>query len=190
MYEKLDYNSSSWWPKTISRNIIMGENCTVGVGCVVEDNVVIGDNCFIGHYAIIRPNTTIGDNVDIRAYAFIANNVTIGSNVTIYQYANICAGAILEDKIYFGSKSICTNANIIKRYHPDDNDYIAEPPLIKSGAIISTSCMLKPGITMGINSILGMGSLLTKSMPDNELWYGSPAKYMGRVPEGLKVVGT
>jgi acetyltransferase-like isoleucine patch superfamily enzyme len=168
--------------------VIVGGNITVGVGCVIEENVSIGDNCFIGHYAIIRPGTIIGDNVDIRAYVFIANNVTIGSDVTIYQYANIGAGTILEDNIYFGSKSICTNTNINKKYHPKGNDYISEPPLIQSGAVIATACVLKPGVVVGRNSVLGMGSLLTKNIPDNEVWYGSPAKYVRELPKELMVV--
>lgn len=166
----------------------IGKNIKVGIGAVIEDDVVIGDNCFIGHYAIIRPNTRIGNNVDIRAHAWIANDVVIGNEVTIYQYANVCGWARLEDKIYFGCKSICTNAPNPMVYNPDGNNWDKKPPIIRSGVVIATGCILGPGVEIGVNSILGMGSILTRSIPPNQVWFGTPAKYVKEVPEHLKVI--
>ena len=47
---------------------------------------------------------------------------------------------------------------------------------IKNKAFLGVNSTLRDGITIGENSIIGMGSLVTKSVPDNEIWIGSPAK--------------
>ena len=47
---------------------------------------------------------------------------------------------------------------------------------IKNGAFLGVNSTLRDGITIGENSIIGMGSVVTKNVPDNETWIGSPAK--------------
>ena len=40
------------------------------------------------------------------------------------------------------------------------------------------SIILK-GVTVGKHSIVGAGSVVTKDIPDNEIWVGNPAKKIG-----------
>ena len=63
-------------------------------------------------------------------------------------------------------------------HHPDGNYWENKPPVIESGAIIATACQLAPGVHVGKNAVLDMGSLLTKDIPDNQMWRGRPAKYL------------
>ncbi len=153
----------------------------VGIGVVIEEDVVIEEGCFIGHYCIVRPRSRLGHRSEMRPWSWLAHEVVIGEETIIYQYANICHKAVLKDKIYFGCKSICTNAQDIRVHHPDGNYWENKPPVIESGAIISTSCLLAPGVHVGKNSVLDMGSLLTKDIPDNQVWRGWPAKYKREV---------
>lgn len=37
---------------------------------------------------------------------------------------------------------------------------------------------MRNGITIGENAIVGMGSVVTKDVPDNAVVYGNPAKVM------------
>jgi len=56
---------------------------------------------------------------------------------------------------------------------------IHTPIVIKSGAFIGTRSLLlsgKYGITIGKNAIIGGGSVVTKSIPDNAVAVGNPAK--------------
>lgn len=50
---------------------------------------------------------------------------------------------------------------------------------IKEGAWIGSRCTILQGNTIGENAILGAGSVLTKSIPANEIWAGNPAKKIG-----------
>jgi len=162
----------------IHQSVVIGSGTVLGIGVVIEEGVEIGENCFIGHYCIIRPNSKLGYKSEMRPWSWLAQDVTVGNETVIYQYANICAGAVLKDKIYFGCKSICTNAKDIKVHHPDGNEWKNMPPVIESGVIISTDCQIAPGIHIGQNSIIDMGSLVTKDIPDNQVWRGRPARYL------------
>jgi carbonic anhydrase/acetyltransferase-like protein (isoleucine patch superfamily) len=48
--------------------------------------------------------------------------------------------------------------------------------------------MIKPGVVVGRNSVLGLGSVLTKDIPDNEIWFGNPARKVKEVPEEERVI--
>ena len=50
--------------------------------------------------------------------------------------------------------------------------------LIKKGATIGSASIILPGLTIGENAMIGAGSLVTKDIPDNELWVGRPAKFV------------
>jgi len=39
------------------------------------------------------------------------------------------------------------------------------------------ACVL-PGVSIGDNSIIGSGSVVTKSVPANEIWVGNPARFV------------
>jgi len=49
---------------------------------------------------------------------------------------------------------------------------------IEEGAVVGGGATVVPGCTMGKNSVLGAGSVLTKSIPENEVWAGNPAKHL------------
>lgn len=187
-YETLnDSNRLSKW-RNIHSTVKFGKNVKVGIGCVVEENVEIGDDAFIGHYVHVWPNVKIGKRTELRSYVHVEYNVVIGDDVRVYQYGSITAGAVLENKIWYGPHVISTNADTILVHHPDGNNWVPRPPHIKSGAIIATRAVLAPGVVIGVNSIVGMASLVRKSIPDNQVWYGHPAKYIREVPPELRVI--
>jgi acetyltransferase-like isoleucine patch superfamily enzyme len=52
---------------------------------------------------------------------------------------------------------------------------------IKKGASIGASAVILGGISIGENSMIGAGSVVTKDIPDNELWFGNPAKFIRKI---------
>ena len=53
--------------------------------------------------------------------------------------------------------------------------------LIKKNASVGAGSIILGGITIGENSMIGAGSLVTKSVSPNELWFGSPAKFIRKI---------
>lgn len=55
------------------------------------------------------------------------------------------------------------------------------PVTIKDGAFIGGSCIILKGVTIGEKSVIGAGSVVTKSVPDGEMWAGNPAKFIRKL---------
>ena len=49
---------------------------------------------------------------------------------------------------------------------------------IKSNAWIGARTIICQGVTIGANAVVGAGSVVTKNIPDNEVWAGNPAKFI------------
>lgn len=54
---------------------------------------------------------------------------------------------------------------------------------IGNNCFIGCRSTILPGVTIGDNAIIGAGSLVTKSVPEGEVWGGVPAKYITTVDE-------
>ena len=50
--------------------------------------------------------------------------------------------------------------------------------VIENGASIGAGSIIMGGIIIGENAMIGAGSLVTKNVPANQLWYGNPAKFI------------
>lgn len=175
-------------PKIIHPSVSIGKNLVIGQNVVIEKNVIIGDDCFIGHNTVIRPNSIIGDRAVIRANCLIDPNVMIGIDFDMFPHATVGGGTIIEDKVYFGPYSLTTNSDNIRNHRKPADDIGLRPPVIREGAIIAAGCMIKPGVVIGKNAVLGLGSVLTKSIPDNEIWFGNPAKYHNHVELNDRII--
>jgi len=56
-----------------------------------------------------------------------------------------------------------------------------KPCIIKDEVRCGANVTLMPGITVGKNSEIGSCSQVRHDVPDNEIWYGSPAKFFKKV---------
>ncbi|MFA6805456.1 MAG: DapH/DapD/GlmU-related protein [Candidatus Methanomethylophilaceae archaeon] len=69
---------------------------------------------------------------------------------------------------------------ILTTNHPlDPNDrttLISDHVVIKDNAWIGANTTILPGITIGRNSVVGAGSVVTKDVPDNVAVAGNPAR--------------
>jgi len=51
-----------------------------------------------------------------------------------------------------------------------------EKTLVKQGAKIGAGATILAGVTIGKESVVGMGSVVLSNIPDGETWVGNPAK--------------
>lgn len=54
--------------------------------------------------------------------------------------------------------------------------------MIKEGAFIGASSIILKGVTVGRRSVVGAGSVVTKDIPDFEIWAGNPAVFVKKIP--------
>lgn len=122
--------------------------------CVISDNAEIGDNVVIHPGNIIYDGVKIGNNCHIQAQCFIPNGIEIGDNVFIGPGVKFANDAKPPSKGKYWKKTI-----------------------IKNGVVIGIGVIVLPGVILGENVFVCAGSLVTKNIPDNECWKGSPAKF-------------
>jgi sugar O-acyltransferase (sialic acid O-acetyltransferase NeuD family) len=102
---------------------------------------------------------------------FIGENCFIQEDNTLQPYTHIGNNTILWAGNHIGHHSIIEDNCFITSHV-----VISGHCIIKNGSFLGVNSTLRDGITIGENSIVGMGSVVTKSIPNNEIWIGSPAK--------------
>ncbi len=138
----------------------------------------IGKNTNIWQFCIVLKEAKIGHNCNINAQVLIENEVTIGNNVTIKSGVQIWDGITLEDNVFIGPNVTFTN-DLKPRSKQYPHTFLKTT--IKKAASIGANSTIVGGITIGEYAMLGAGSVVTKNVGAQELWYGNPAKHKGYI---------
>ncbi len=126
----------------------------------------------VWQFCVIFPNCEIGENCNICAGVLIENDVQIGNNVTIKSGVQLWDGVTVEDNVFIGPNVTFTN-DLFPRSKQHPQQYTRT--IIKRGASIGANSTIVAGITIGENAMIGAGSVITKDVPANTVWYGNHA---------------
>lgn len=113
-------------------------------------------------------------NVDIPSKMVIGKNVYINNN-----FDCLAAGGIeIGDDVMIGPSVLLTTSN----HDLKDHQVLRlKPIVIKEKAWIAAKAIILPGVTIGIGSVIGAGAVVTKSVPDYEVWAGNPAHFIKKI---------
>ena len=147
-----------------------------------KDRITIGDNVTINSISSVNP--TSGFN---HTYLRTEGNgkIVIGNNVGM-SHVNITSfnSITIEDNVLIGSgvKIWDTDFHPIEYENRINNENAKTSPiLIKEGAFIGACSIILKGVTIGQHSVIGAGSVVTKNIPDNEVWAGNPARFIKKL---------
>ena len=135
-------------------NLVGKTNKTI-FHCIDNGTIKIGDNSGCS-FSVISSMNKIE----------IGKNVKIGGNVRIFDHDYHSINYLhrrnrLSDRLNCKSKEI----------------------IIHDDVFIGTNSMILKGVIIGEKSIIGAGSVVTKTVPPGEIWAGNPAKFVKRIEE-------
>ena len=155
---------------------------------IVEDGVILGDGTSVWDNVHIRQGTTLGDECIVGGKSTIAYDVRIGHRVKINSAAYICHGVTLQDGVMVSAGVIFTNdrfprattADLLQLRDSSPDEHTLQT-LVCEGSTIGAGAMIGCDLTIGRFAMIGMGAVVTKSVPDFHLVVGSPARSIAAV---------
>ena len=183
----------------ISKNAKVADSVSIGCNSTIAGNITIGEHTVIENNVVIQGNVRIGSNCHIQSgvvigidgYGYSQDAVTkkktmiehfggvqIGDDVFIGSHTNIARGTIDDTIIGDGVK-------IAPSTHIGHNNKVGEDVAIICSTIYGssvtgdrayiTASTIANQMTVGEDTVIGMGSVVSKPIESNVIAYGIPA---------------
>lgn len=189
----------------IAPSVYIGCNCTIagkvkiGENTVIENNVSIINNVEIGEDCLIHSGAVLGSD----GFGFAFDDA--GHPIKVEHFGGILIGDRVEvgantciDRGTLGNTEIHDDVKIDNLVHIAHNVVLKEGSLVVAGAIVCGSAQLEensyiaPGgivmnqLSIGKGALVGLGAVVTKSVEENSVVAGVPAKVIRRIKPGDK----
>lgn len=155
---------------------------------MIEENVTLGNGTSVWDNAHIRHGARLGDQCIVGGKSYIAYDVEIGHRVKINSMAYICNAVTIEDGVMISAGVLFTNDRFPRACTSDLRELRSSAPdehtletLVREGATIGAGAIIGCNLTIGRFAMIGMGSVVTRSVPDFHLVVGNPARSIGCV---------
>ncbi len=168
---------------TISRHrVASGKNLSINGKCYFRGygTYRFGNDVFINSSPNVNPSAggtychfTVGKDAEL----IIGNNVGI-SHLQLTAEKSV----VIEDNVLIGSNCMIADTDFHslnaeeranERIKGKCNVKFA-PIRIREGAFIGARSIILKGVTIGCNAIVGAGSVVSRDVPDGEVWAGNP----------------
>lgn len=91
---------------------------------------------------------------------------------------NARGGLRIGDHVHISSHVIIHTGGLIYSATRENRTHTQQPVVIGDGAWICAGAIINPGVTIGENSVIGSGAVVTKDVPANVVVAGVPAVYV------------
>ena len=183
------YRVRSWLDSLWNHLIFYYKGVTVGRNVSIRGRVKIYGK---GHL-ILADDITINSHVRYNAIGGQSGctfNMRDGAEIIIGRGTGIsntafCAWSKIElgEDVYIGGDCRIYDTDFHSLHKEDRVDWpdmhIKTKPIhIQDGAWLGASVIVLKGVTIGANSVVGAGAVVTKDIPPNQVWAGNPARFL------------
>jgi len=114
---------------------------------LIHSSAIISFYTEIGEGTVVMPNAVIGPNSKVGNFCIINTHASIDHDCVMYDYSSLAPAAVTGGAVTIGLRSA-----------------------------ISIGAVIKHGLNIGEDCVLGANSYLDKDLPNNQVAYGTPAK--------------
>ena len=155
---------------------------------IVEPDVRIGEGTAIWDGVHLRRGAQVGCDCILGEKTYVAYDVRIGNLVKINAHVYVCAGVTIEDGCMVAAHVVFTNDLTPRATDPELAALLPSEPgpstrttVVHRGASIGANATIGPGLELGAFCMVGMGAVVTRSVPPHGLVVGNPARLVGLV---------
>jgi acetyltransferase-like isoleucine patch superfamily enzyme len=131
----------------------------------------MSNNIKIWHPANVYKSAILGNNVSIGMFSEIGNNVVIGEDTRVGGHVFIPEGVTIGKNCFIGPHVVFTN----DKYPPGAKaDW--KKTIVEDNVAIGANATILPGIILKKGSKVGAGAVVTKSVEENRIVIGNPAR--------------
>ena len=162
-----------------SEPLRIGDHAIIRSGTIIYANTTIGRRFQCGHQVLIRAEVTIGDRCVVHHKCTLEGRLRIGNGVKLMAHVYVPSTTEIGDMVFIGPGTTFLNDKYPMRCAAP-----VQGPRIEEHVCIGGGVTICPGVTVGSNSVIGAGSVVTKDVPPDTLAYGAPARHYS-LSEGL-----
>lgn len=145
------------WTRKMMYNKIIKKNPEFGFARAVHHRSIIGKNVEIGEGTVIMAGAIVNSDAKIGNFCILNTKASLGHDAIMSNYSSLAPNSTIGGNTKIGTcTAICLSSSIIQ------------------------------DITIGNYSIIGSGSLILTNVPDLNLYYGTPAKFIRTITKGEK----
>jgi sugar O-acyltransferase (sialic acid O-acetyltransferase NeuD family) len=120
---------------------------------LVHPSASIGASCSIGSGTVVLAHVAMTADASVGHHVAVMPQVVLPHDVRVDDYATLASGVRLGGGVHVGE-----------------------------GAYVASGACVREGCHVGSWSMVGMGSTVIRDVPDERLWFGSPARDVRRAP--------
>lgn len=139
----------------------------------------LGAGTRIWQFCVVLPGARLGRDCNVNAQCLIENDVVVGDRVTVKPGVQLWDGLRVEDDVFIGPNVTFSNDKYPRSKEPPS---AFTPTVLRRGASIGANATVVCGVEIGAGAMVGAGSVVTRSVPAGELWWGNPARCHGAAP--------
>ena len=149
----------------------IGADTVIREGVILSTGVQIGSRVLVGHHCVLRRSVQIGNDCVLSHLVSVQHDVVVGDRVRISSLTHITGGSIIEDDVQIGAGVATVDDNSMEWPNPPE----LRGSIFRQGCRVGSGVTILGGLEIGRNTLIGAGSVVTRSIPDNVIAFGNPA---------------
>jgi acetyltransferase-like isoleucine patch superfamily enzyme len=151
----------------------------------IADDVKLGRGVKIYNFVNLY-GCEIGDETRIGTFVEIQKGVRVGRRVKISSHTFVCEGVTIEDGVFIGHNVTFINDRFPRALNAAGElqgaaDWTCMPTVVRRGASIGSGATILCGLEIGVEAIVGAGSVVTKDVAARTIVAGNPARLLRRI---------